>query len=56
MDLMQNKIYCTFKNTKVLVKECMDCDKLYDCDNNWCDNHKCINCEHKIYGLCDGEV
>lgn len=54
MDLMNNEIYCTYNNETVKVKDCMDCFFLYDCDNNWCDNHKCNNCENKTNGLCKG--
>ena len=55
MDLMKMEIYCTYNNKNVVVNDCMDCDLLYECDNNWCDNHNCTNCENKKYGYCKGE-
>ena len=55
MDLMKMEIYCTYNNKNVVVNDCMNCDLLYECDNNWCDNHKCTNCENKKYGYCKSE-
>lgn len=56
MDLFEEMIYCTYSEKKVSVNYCMSkCDKLYDCDNNWCDNHKCNNCENKENGICKME-
>ena len=53
-DIMESEIYCTYISKKVKVNVCMDCNKLYECDVNWCDNHKCKNCEHKQEGMCKG--
>jgi len=49
------QIYCTYDKVKVNVDKCNDCGKLYECDNMWCDNHKCMNCEYKENGYCKGE-
>ena len=57
MDLMDSEIYCTYNNEKVNVKDCMDCMFLYDCDNNWCDNHQCKDiCEYKKNNECSGMI
>ena len=55
MDLMNLDIYCTYENENVKVSKCMECDKFNECDLNWCNNHKCKNCENKKYGYCKGE-
>ena len=55
MDLMKCEIYCTYTKSKVLVNECMECNNFSECDYNWCDNHRCTNCENKQYGFCKGD-
>ena len=49
-----SEIYCTYIDKKVPINFCEKCDKLYECDNMWCDNHKCKNCEFKDNYDCEG--
>ena len=39
-------VYCTYEKKNINIEKCCSCDNLYDCDNNWCDNHcECKGCE-----------
>lgn len=54
MNILETEIYCTYDKKYVKSYVCDECDRLYDCDNNWCDNHMGKNCENKTMGLCNG--
>lgn len=54
---MVNEIYCVYDEKYVDMNKCDDCDRLYECDNMWCDNHQCKDiCEYKKNNECKGMI
>ena len=48
-------LICLLTKEKITEKDCMDCNKLYDCDNNYCNLMDCNICLNKKNGICKGE-